>query len=88
MGVNPLKAWQYTVVLRLDKVETIVFGCQCPGHKIVRSDYLMQNFSVSSSLQRSFTVSLETNFSFEREKHVFHDRRGQKKGRGEIPDVT
>ena len=73
LGVYPLKARRYAVLLRLDKAETVVFGCQCPGHKIMRSDHSMQNFSVSFSHQRGTTVSLETNLSFERKKHLFHE---------------
>ena len=44
LGVYPLKARRHAMLLRLDKVETVVFGCQSPGYKIIRSEYLMQNF--------------------------------------------
>ena len=70
---DPLKARWDAILLRPNKAETVVFGCQYPGHEIVWSDYVMQNVSISFPHRRGITVSSETNLSFEREKHVFHE---------------
>ena len=67
-----MKARCDAIVVRPNKAETVVFGYQRLGHKIVWSDYVMQNVSVSFSLRRDITVSLENKLSFEREKRVFH----------------
>ena len=56
------------MLLRPNKAQIVVFGCQCPVHKIVRSDYLMQNFSGSLPHERGITFFSETNLLFEREK--------------------
>ena len=68
-----MKARCDAMVLRPNKAETVVFGCQRSGHKIVWSDYVMQNVGVSFSYRCGITVSLENNLSFEREKRVFHE---------------
>ena len=61
------------MLLRPNKAETVVFNCHPLGHKIVWSDYVMQNVGVSFSHRCGITVSLENNLSFEREKRVFHE---------------
>ena len=68
---DPLKARWDAILLRPNKAETIVFGCQ--GHEIVWSDYVMQNVNVSFPHRRSITVSLENNLSLGKEKRVFHE---------------
>ena len=59
MGVYPFNVRRYAMLLRPNKAETVVFGCQSPGYKIVRSDDSKQNFSVWLPHRRGITVSLK-----------------------------
>ena len=47
MGVYPLNVRRYDLLLKPNKAETLVFGCQCSDHKIERSDEVMKKISVS-----------------------------------------
>ena len=59
MGVYPFVVRRDATLLRPNKAETVCFGCQCPGYKIVRSDDLKQNFIVWLPHQRGIKVSLK-----------------------------
>ena len=61
------------MLLRPNKAETVVFGCHRPGHKIVWSDYVMQNVGVSFSTDAASQFLWKITFQFEMEKRVFYE---------------
>ena len=58
------------MLLRPNKVETVVFGCQCTGHEIMQGDDLiLKNCSVSLPIDAASQFLYKPAIlSFEREK--------------------
>ena len=58
MGFLSLKVLWYAVLIRPYKAETVIFGCQCPGHEIVQEDDLILVFLFPNDTASQFLYKL------------------------------